>query len=294
MDRFVFCFSIEVCPLCRLLAAKSNVAELDIVNDYLNGKSNVHAASLAKYKDDLFNKKVSIFIAVGDEDCFVRENVSDGNNMQLAIVDDLLDCVVSANDDNYILNGVNKNGSMNVIMIGEDFTENQFVAFVNNISSDSSLLVYPQLRKTLLVLPEKRDFPERDFLYFTLSKIGESYAKERNYSDWSVPIVGHWNAHSSFYQDEEMFSVSFFDLDYDYNAKQIHKMFMNEKRNNYIDKKNHPSDVANADSWYLDNYLSNELSFSTKSYIIAIDSYGDNRFKEEDLVDISKDLQIWE
>lgn len=119
--------------MCWLLAAKSNVAELDIVNDYLNGKSNVHAASLAKYKDDLFNKKVSIFIAVGDEGCFVRENVSDGNNMQLAIVDNLLDCVVSANDDNYILNGVNKNGSMNVIMIGEDFTENQFVAFVNKI-----------------------------------------------------------------------------------------------------------------------------------------------------------------
>lgn len=91
-----------------------------------------------------------------------------------------------------------------------------------------------------------------------------------------------------------MFSVSFFDLDYDYNAKQIHKMFMNEKKNNYIDKKNHPSDVANADSWYLDNYFSNELSFSTKSCIIAINSYGDNRFKEEDLVDISKDLQIWE
>ena len=126
-----------------------------------------------------------------------------------------------------------------------------------------------------------------------MSRIGESYAAERSYSDWSVPIVGHWNARSEFFQDNQKLSISFFDMDYDYNANRVHGMFMNEKKGITINSDNHPSNLELADSWYLDIFSSNELSFSTKSYIIAVNSYSDERISENDLIGVAKELQIW-
>ena len=151
-------------------------------------------------------------------------------------------------------------------------------------------MVYPQLRKNLLVLPEKNNSIQRDFLYFTLSRVEENYAEEKNYAPWAIPIVGHWNAESIFYQNNTKFSVSFFDMDYDYNASRIHDMFMSEKTN--INEENHPSTLENVNSWYINLIYNNELSFSTKSYIIAINSYIE-KMTEENLIDIAKELKIW-
>lgn len=277
-----------------------NIAESNLksvvsgtVNDYLANMKNVHAASFARYKDDLFNKKVSVFIAAGDDESFAVRKLQNSTEMQLAVVDDVLDCVAAPDDGDYVLYGINKAKNLNIIMRGEDFTDEQFTEFVNNVSSDSSLLAYPQLRKTLLVLPEKNDSLKRDFLYFNLSRIDRSYAAERGYADWAIPIVGHWKAGSSFCQNNEVFDVAFFEMDYDYNAKKIHDMFMREKKGIYIDERNHPSNVEGLDSWYISNIRTNELSFSTKSYIIAIDSSGSNSFNEDDFINISRELQIW-
>ena len=60
-----------------------------------------------------------------------------------------------------------------------------------------------------------------------------------------------------------------------------------------INSDNHPSSLELADSWYLDSFSSNELSFSTKSYIIAVNSYSDKRMPENDLVKVAEELQIW-
>ena len=54
----------------------------------------------------------------------------------------------------------------------------------------------------------------------------------------------------------------------------------------------HASSVKNADSWFVNTWDKNkEVSFSTKSYIIAVDSYD---LYEEELVQLSDELQIWE
>ncbi len=275
-------------------ATNTEVPELEEIEDFLDETDNIHAASLAIYKDDLFDKSVSIFIAVGDDGTFTQKNAT--GEMKLAIVDDILNCNVNKDDDgNYTLFATNSTNNMYVVMHANDFTQSQFDAFINNVSNDSSLLVYPQLRKTLLVLPEKNDTLQRDFLYFNLSKVQESYAREKNYSAWSIPIVGHWEASNYFCQDGEKVSVSFFDMDYDYNASRIHGMFMDEKRRGSINENNHPSALENANSWYLDTLFStNELSFSTKSYIIAINSYNENMLEENELIDIAEELQIWD
>ena len=275
-------------------ATKSEVEDLDFIKDtYLEETENIHAVSLAKYKDDLFNNEVSVFIAVGDNGTFVPKETENTDKIQFAIVNDVLDCTISKNDStDYYLYGINPSQNMFVAMISKDFDENQFMAFINNISNDSNLLVYPQLRKNLLVLPEKNDSVQRDFLYFTLSKVGDDYARERGYSNWSVPIVGHWRAASYFYQNDNRFSLAFFDMDYDYNASRIHNMFMSEKKNIDINENNHPSTLEDTNSWYINLLDSNELSFSTKSYIIAVGS--ENNLSENDLIDTSRELQIWD
>ena len=284
---------INIFDIDNINATEADVDGAEKIDDFIDETNGVHAVSIATYKDDLFDKNVMVFMAVGEDGCFKEKEIEAGEKLQLAIVDDVLDCTVLFNDNDCYLLGTNSAKNMLVGMISKDFTESQFSAFINNISNDSSLLVYPQLRKTLLVLPERNDLLQRDFLAFTLSRIGESYAAERNYSDWSVPIVGHWNARSEFFQDNQKLSVSFFDMDYDYNANRVHGMFMNEKKRITINSDNHPSSLELADSWYLDSFSSNELSFSTKSYIIAVNSYSDKRMPENDLVKVAEELQIW-
>ena len=284
---------ISIFDIDNINATGADVDGAEKIDDFIDEINGVHAVSIATYKDDLFDKNVMVFMAVGDDGCFKQKEFDGAEDLQLAIVDDVLDCAVLFNDNDCYLQGTNRAKNMLVGMISKDFTKGQFSAFINNISNDSSLLVYPQLRKTLLVLPEKNELVQRDFLVFTLSRIGESYAVERNYSDWSVPIVGHWNAKSEFFQDSQKLSVSFFDMDYDYNANRVHGMFMNEKKRITINSDNHPSSLELADSWYLNSFSSNELSFSTKSYIIAVNSYSGERIPENDLIGVAKELQIW-
>ena len=284
---------ISIFDIDNINATGVDVDGAEKIDDFIDEINGVHAVSIATYKDDLFDKNVMVFMAVGDDGCFKQKEFDGAEDLQLAIVDDVLDCAVLFNDNDCYLQGTNRAKNMLVGMISKDFTKGQFSAFINNISNDSSLLVYPQLRKTLLVLPEKNELVQRDFLVFTLSRIGESYAVERNYSDWSAPIVGHWNAKSEFFQDSQKLSVSFFDMDYDYNANRVHGMFMNEKKGITINSDNHPSSLELADSWYLNSFSSNELSFSTKSYIIAVNSYSGERIPENDLIGVAKELQIW-
>lgn len=78
-------------------------------------------------------------------------------------------------------------------------------------------------------------------------------------------------------------------MDYDYNAKLVHQMFMDD---HITTEKGHASTVKNADSWFVEIWdATREVSFSTKSYIIAVDSYD---LDEEELVVLSDELQIWE
>lgn len=283
--------NIYLFDMDNIIATDTTVDELLFASDYLTDEENVHAISFATYRDDLYDNEVEIFIAVADDGTFANRKSENDNKTQFAIVDDVIDCtIISDSETDYYLYGTNPLNNMLVIMEAKNFTENQFDSFIKNISNDSSLLVYPQLRKNLLVLPEKNNSIQRDFLYFTLSRVEENYAEEKNYAPWAIPIVGHWNAESIFYQNNTKFSVSFFDMDYDYNASRIHDMFMSEKTN--ISEENHPSTLENVNSWYINLIDNNELSFSTKSYIIAINSYIE-KMTEENLIDIAKELKIW-
>ena len=106
-------------------------------------------------------------------------------------------------------------------MEASNFSNEEFVALLGDMTNDSNLLVYPEVRKNLLTLPKKSSTSKRDFVYFKLEQIGDEYARERGYVNWARAIVGHWEASSSFLQDGKKISTGFFDLDYNYNSKQV-------------------------------------------------------------------------
>ena len=288
----------------NLRSVEKELPSLDEVSNIIGNSEKLHAVSFASYKDDLFNKDVKIIIFSSDENAlpdildlkkdFQESSSSEEDedfkiqDMKFQLKDGILNSLIFKSDEDYIFFGVNEKRDLAVLMSTEDFSESQFESFLNNFENDSSLLIYPQIRRTLLVLPKKTEI-ERKFLSFTLEKVDDSYAESKGYANWAIPIVGHWNAKAIFSQEDEFASVSFFDLDYDYNAKQVHQMFMDA---HITTETSHASSVKNADSWFVNTWDKNkEVSFSTKSYIIAVDSYD---LYEEELVQLSDELQIWE
>ncbi len=276
---------------------------LDSLFIYQDLSTNINALSYAVYNDSLFDKQFDYIIATGPEACFddMKEKIA-GNlsaaSIPLNVKGQVYDSWYTLDDEGFLkLQGFSKDCDSLVMLLSSDFTEGEVAAFLNDFSNDSSILVYPQVRKNLLTLPKKNSEVERDFIRFELNQIDESYAEDRDYVDWSIPIVGHWRARNNIFQNGKEISVAFFDLDYDYNATRIHRMFMNEHNSYGITEKNHPSGVKNADGWYTNNSLStdqNELSFCNKVFIIAINSYIENLLPEAELISFAEELQIWD
>ncbi len=296
--------SLSIFDIDNIRNLDEELPSFDEFSDIIDSPEKIHAFSVAHYKDDLFDKNVQIAVFSGDENSFfdmdelkkeIFENYDSEEELnenvrysEFQSKGEILNSVILKDEEEYVFLGINKKRDLAVFMTAEDFAENQFEEFLNDFKNDSSLLVYPQIRRTLLVLPKNSDI-RRDFLSFNLKKVDESYAEAKNYEDWAIPIVGHWNAEAKLCQEDEIVSVGFFDLDYDFNAKQVHGMFMDS---HIVTETSHSSYVKNAESWFVDTFDNNkEVSFSTKSYIVAVDSY---ELDEPLLVILADDLQIWE
>ena len=177
-------------------------------------------------------------------------------------------------------------------MAAENFTLEEFNKFMDNSCASSDMLVYPQLRKNLYILPDNSK-TQRDFQVFTLKKLGKEYVELKNYEDWAWGLYGHWCASAFFVQAEEPIHVSFYDLDYDYNARQIHQMFMDSHDISYQGEDNHSEEVHETTGWFINSYGYKELSFTNKSYIIATDSEDYTTIDLPELHDFADDLKIW-
>ena len=261
------------------------------------------AVSNAEYKDSLYNKTFNYLVAEGKNNCFknMQQKIQQEEAaayIPLKVKKDIYDAwfITDEYDDTYLY-AFSKDRNDLVYLESADFTKQDFEALINDFSNDSSLLIYPQIRKNLLTLPKKTSAAERDFIYFNLKQLDESYAESKNYARWAVPIVGHWKSDTVFVQDGKEILTGFFDLDYDYNARNLHQIFMEEHYEEDIYESNHPCIVNNNEGWFLgSDYLAdrNELSFSNKIYIIAITSYSPGLLTEEELISFAQELQIWD
>ncbi|MBB5224948.1 SPOR domain-containing protein [Treponema ruminis] len=260
--------------------------------DYFDGEEGVHAALLAKYRDELYRKEVSVFLA--DAENFPKDEVTgEVENMQFGANDGVFECELYENAGEWILSGQNIAQKLFVKVTTKDFVKEDFINFLIDSFSDGSLSLYPQMRRSFFVLPDKNPELARDFICFSFKKVAEDYASERGNVDWALPIVGHSLAKTYYVQNNNLFCFGFYDLDYDFNARNVHRQFMDAKNKVELSDVNQPVEVNGMEGWYLVNTSQKEVSFSTKSYVITIDSEPTSSFSKEDLVQQGKDLKIW-
>lgn len=260
---------------------------------YLDEEEGLHSALLAKCRDELYRKEVSVFFANADQH---KEDdiLGEFENMQFGATDGVFDCVLYENDGELVLSGMNISEKMCVKIKTRDFSKEEFINLLIDSFNDGSLSLYPQMRRTFYVLPDKNPDEDREFIIFNFKKVGEEYASERNYAEWAVPIVGHSLAKSYFYDSNSLLCIGFYDLDYDFNAKNVHAHFTEAKNTTEITETNKPVSVNGIEGWYLLNPKQKEVSFSTKSYVIAIDTEPTSVLSKDDLIKVGTDLKIWD
>ncbi|MCR4822176.1 MAG: SPOR domain-containing protein [Treponema sp.] len=283
---------------CRLHNYNKDL-NLHLKEYYEDGK--IHAVTYALYHDELFNKRTEITMMDCDDSFEINKTSIDkkqslfdyefkirGGTVKCSIYKEKL-----ADEEKLLLLGKCIEQKLYMIMTSPDFTEDEYIAFLESNKDDSDLLVYPQIRKNLYILPDETKDVKRDFLTFDFNKVQQSYAEERGEKEWAQPLVGHWRAGANFAQENAVIQVGFFDLDYEYNAENTHKIFMTEKETSEKTDFNHSQDINNKKGWYYENKGGKELSFSSKSYIIASGASSSEAISQEDLKAFSSDLKIW-
>ena len=260
--------------------------------DLIGDEESVHSALYGKFRDELYRREVSVFIV--NADSFPADDaLGDVETMQFESKNGAFDCTLYENKGEFVLFGENSAEKVYIRIKSKDFTKEEFISFLIDSFNDTSLVLYPQLRRTFFVLPDGRSDDSRKFICFNLKKVDSSYAAERGNVAWAMPIVGHSLAKSYFSEKNMLLCLGFYDLDYDFNAKNIHKHFMEAKTSAAVSESNHSIPVKDSEGWYLLNSKQREVSFSTRSYVIAIDTAPNNSLGKDELVDFGNELKIW-
>lgn len=253
--------------------------------------------SLAVYENALFGKTVTVMIFSGEnptEQTFYFEEDSEAR-LPYKGKYGLLNFYRTDSDT---LAGVSGDRKHVIFLNAGPFSDEEWEDFISRSWYDSDRFIYPEIRETLFILPKTGDSGRR-FLAFELSRVGQSYAEEKGNELWARRIVGHWSSAIVFDCRNALTSVSFFNLDYDLNARKTHGLFMKMHREVVADWYWHISEeksVNGAPGWFLEADDENELSFSFGPYIVAV---GSNRLEEplpdyEEISELALDLQIWE
>ena len=98
---------IHIFDLDNIRKFEKEQYDISKIENSLQSKEKTHAASIAFYKDSLFNKKVEILIQKGLDDAYTIEH--DGaKNIKLQTNGNILFCSLREEDSTWLLQGVNK------------------------------------------------------------------------------------------------------------------------------------------------------------------------------------------
>ena len=256
-------------------------------------ESSVYAALLATYRDELYQKEVSVFLVNAEDFKFNNGEQMPFESAKLSGNPGVFDSSVYGNDNKLTLCGSNATEKLFVRMKTNDFTREEFMSFLNESFGDASLSLYPQMRRTFCTLPDQIYTGDRKIISFNFKNVGSDYASERKNIEWARPIVGHSLAKSYFSDAGNLYCIGLYDLDYDFNAMEVHSHFMNDKNNMEPSDSNQPILVNGARGWYLVNTTQKEISFSTQSYVVAVDTEPESPLTQDDLVRIGCEMKIW-
>ena len=253
--------------------------------------------SLAVYENALFGKTVTVMIFSGEnptEQTFYFEEDSEAR-LPYKGKYGLLNFYRTDSDT---LAGVSGDRKHVIFLNAGPFSDEEWEDFISRSWYDSDRFIYPEIRETLFILPKTGDSGRR-FLAFELSRVGQSYAEEKGNELWARRIVGHWSSAIVFDCRNALTSVSFFNLDYDLNARETHGLFMKMHREVVAGWYWHISEeksVNGVPGWFLEADDENELSFSFGPYIVAVGStrLENALFDYNEILKLALDLQIWE
>lgn len=269
----------------------------------MTGSKDGHVDAMANvsYVDSLFDRKVEIAVVAVDKTAVenandkIREMAFENNvtfnSVKLLSNGNIFDCKYASIDGDIILYGTNQSQNLFVKMRCYEYSEEMFKEFLAHVENDGNLLIYPQFRKSLYILPDGRKYGDSDFMCYKFERVGYQYAIDKGNARWAKQIVGHWCADIFLKTIDDNYSISFFDMDYDFNAERVHEQFM-DSHEDWSDT-NHPCFINNdVKGWYIAGY-DKEVSFATKSFIVAVDSRYSSDLNEEELTDISKELKVF-
>ncbi len=262
--------------------------------NYINNGTNVHSAALVNYTDELYQKNVSILLFAADDFTFGFNEDEAVEKLQAGSGSGLFDCSIYEKNGKLYMCGVNHSENVFACLESASFDRGEFVSYIADSFNDSTLGIYPQIRRTLFALPDNSASGNRVFINFIFNKAGEDFALERGNAEWAVPLVGHALSKSYLREDGHFICVGFYDLDYDFNAKKIHEKFKESRNTTEVSESNQPITINSSEGWYFVDSMQKEISFSTKSYVIAIDAASNDDISKDSLADFSKDLKIWD
>lgn len=261
---------------------------------------NTHGTANITYVDDLLGKMVTVGMAVAEKGDYATTYEIYESNEKTSLSVNLINhekiygyISFDKETGSGSFYGTNVEQNLLIHITSKTLSETDFISWLKSIDQKSDFTYYPQIRRTMLVFPDKDENNPQDFILFDLSRVGNDYLLSKNYADWAYAIVGHWNSKTYLAQNNKIVNVGFFDMDYDYTASRVHEMFMesNKEDKDVYNPLNHSSNVKNVVSWYVFTLDGSEVSFSTKSYIIAVDS---QTLEEKELVNFSESLKIWD
>ena len=254
--------------------------------------SSIDCCSFCVFNDELYSKSISAAMFTGSGFNYKAETLE--NIIPFIIKSGEMDCILDTDENSTYLFCISKDKKSFIFLETTDYSKEELFSIFNNNIENKGLLTYDEVKNTLLILPDKSAQFDAKFRSFMLEKVTYEYSKGREYSSWSTPLVGQWFAEGSYILKDEILSLGFFYLNYEYLANLTHELFMEAKiQDTDKEKESHYSKINDGNSWYLDNEFMKELSFTQKAYIFAIDVFSDSIFTEDNLIEISRQLKIW-
>lgn len=173
----------------------------------------------------------------------------------------------------------------------KNFTKDDLTAFMESYNSEGFFQAYPYIEKTFTILPEDN---KRDFLCYDIRKIEMDYVESRGFVEWSMKMLGLYNASFTFNQDGKNIELGIFDLIDEDAASDAYDLFKDEQNKDSVAGSNRAQLVnGTADGFLLEQGV-RELSFATNENIFLIMCDIDSALTGNELTKFAESLKIWE
>jgi len=180
-----------------------------------------------------------------------------------------------------------------------DKTDEELREILKQIGNSKGLMDYDEYYNAFYTLPDH--LPTNDsFVGFILTKLGWSYAKERNYASWANKMVGYWDAIGYYYTPEKgVWSFNLFDVLTQEQQSYIYgTLYSGAKIEGKYPKIFYGVDGNAVYHEYVDwytyktNKVLSEISFGYGRYIYALGNTIDSEFDESDMAQRAELMQF--